>query len=214
MDVDTTKKHLAVLGSDPDHPTDLVEVRAPVSGIITDQTITNASAVQAFATPYPFTISDMSNVWIICDVFENNLAQVHMDEYADVHLNAYPDRVLKGRISNIDQVLDPNLHTVKVRLEMPNQGLMRIGMFAIATIHGDKMENHPLVPDTAILRLHDREFVYTPAPDNHFRRLEVVSGSTIADKATNAKMTEIVSGLKAGDKVVEKALVLQSTVEQ
>lgn len=221
VDVDTTAKHLQVLGvPDPDHPTDIISMVASVSGVITDQQITNSAAVQAFApsnpsptnpysTGYPFTISDMSDVWIVCDVFENNLAQVHMDENADVRLNAYPNRVFKGRISNIGQILDPNLHTAKVRLEVPNsQGLMRIGMFATATFHGETVETHAVVPSSAILHLHDRDWVYTPAPDNHFKRVEVTSGVMLPNN-----MQEV-AGIKPGDQVVSNALVLQSTVEQ
>lgn len=220
VDIDTAAAHLRVLGVDPDHPTDVISVTAPVSGVITDQQITNSSAVQAFqpsnasntnqfSTGYPLTISDMAHVWIMCDVFENNLAQVHLGEYADVRLNAFPDRVYRARISNIGQILDPNLHTAKVRLEVENPGVMRLGMFGTATIHGDKMETRATVPTSAVLHLHDRNFVYVPAPDNHFRRVEVVEGVTLPNN-----MEEIVSGIKPGDKVVSNALVLQSTVEQ
>jgi len=53
------------------------------------------SGVQALTPPNPFTISDLSRVWIICDVWENNMAQVHIGEYADIHLVAYPNRILK-----------------------------------------------------------------------------------------------------------------------
>ncbi len=73
VDLETTTEHLRLLGSDLDHPTGIVEVFAPVSGVITDQQITTASGVQALTPPNPFTISDVSHVWIICDVYENNL---------------------------------------------------------------------------------------------------------------------------------------------
>ena len=97
VDLETTTEHLRLLGSDPDHPTGIVEVYAPVSGVITDQQITNASGVQALTAPNPFTISDVSHVWIVCDVYENDLAQVHLGEYADIHLNAYPEpRLCRG----------------------------------------------------------------------------------------------------------------------
>ena len=162
VDLETTTEHLRLLGSDPDHPTGIVEVYAPVSGVITDQQITNASGVQALTPPNPFTISDVSHVWIVCDVYENDMAQVHIGEYADIHLTAYPDRVLKARISNILPVMDPNIRTAKVRLELENPGLMRLGMFVTATFHGQTMEKHATVPSTAILHLHDREWVYTP----------------------------------------------------
>jgi cobalt-zinc-cadmium efflux system membrane fusion protein len=107
VDTATAAERLKLLGSDADHPSGVVEVTAPVSGVITDQQITESSGVQALTPPNPFTISDVSHVWIICDVYENNLAQIRLGEYADIRLNAYPDRVLKGRISNIDQIMIP-----------------------------------------------------------------------------------------------------------
>jgi membrane fusion protein, heavy metal efflux system len=209
VDVETATEHLRLLGSDPEHPSGIVEVFAPVGGVITDQQITDSSGVQALTPPNPFTISDLSRVWIVCDVYENNMAQVHPGEYADIHLAAYPDRVLKGRISNILPVVDPNIRTAKVRLEVENPGIMRIGMFVTATFHGETMERRAQVPATAILHLHDRDWVYTPLNEDHFRRLEVVAGDLLP-----SDMQEVKSGLKAGQRVVANALVLQSTVEQ
>ena len=209
VDLETTTEHLRLLGSDPVHPTGIVEVYAPVSGVITDQQIANSSGVQALTAPNPFTISDVSHVWIVCDVYENDMAQVHLGEYADIHLNAYPNRSLRGRIGNIGQIMDPNLRTAKVRLEVENPGLMRFGMFVTATFHGTSWERHASVPATAILHLHDREWVYVPAGSGKFRRLEVVAGNMLADN-----LQEITSGLQPGAHVVANALVLQNTVEQ
>jgi cobalt-zinc-cadmium efflux system membrane fusion protein len=209
VDLDTTAEHLRVLGSDLDHPTGIVPVYAPVSGVITDQQITDASGVQALSSPSPFTISDMSHVWMLCDVYENDLAQVHLGEYADIHLNAYPDRTLKGRIGNIGPALDLNLRTAKVRLEISNPGILRIGMFVTATFHGRKKETHAAVPASAILHLHDREWIYTPAGSGVFRRVEVSAGRMLP-----GNMQEVVSGVTPGEKVVASALVLQDTVEQ
>ena len=207
--LETAKEQLALLGAEPDHPTGIVQVFAPVAGTITDQQITNQSGVQALTAPNPFTISDLSKVWIICDVWENNMAQVHIGEYADVHLAAYPDRVLKARISNILPIIDPNIRTAKVRLEVENPGIMRLGMFVTATFHGQTMERHATVPATAILHLHDREWVYTPAGSGTFRRQEVTGGAMLP-----GNLQEVISGLKPGDEVVERALVFQDTVEQ
>jgi cobalt-zinc-cadmium efflux system membrane fusion protein len=207
--LETAKEQLGLLGVDPAHPTGIVEVFAPVAGTITDQEITNQSGVQALTPPNPFTISDMSRVWIICDVWENNMSQVHIGEYADIHLVAYPNRVLKARISNILPIVDPNIRTAKVRLEVENPGLMRVGMFVTATFHGRQAQNYATVPATAILHLHDREWVYAPLGNGRFRRQEVVAGNTLLDKTQ-----EVVSGLKSGDQVVTNALVFQNTVEQ
>lgn len=209
VDVETTTEHLHILGADPEHPTGIVEVFAPVAGVITDQQITNSSGVTALSAPNPFTISDLSHVWIVCDVYENNLSQVHMGEEAEIRLNAYPNRVLKGLISNIGQILDPNLHTAKVRLQVENPSLMRLGMFVTATFKGLDWERRALVPASAVLHLHDRDWVYTPEQNGRLRRVEVVAGDTLP-----GNMQEIVSGIKPGAKVVSNALVLQSTVEQ
>lgn len=209
VDVETTTEHLHLLGSDPDHPSGIVEVYAPVSGVITDQQITNSSGVQALMPPNPFTISDLSHVWIICDVYENNLSFVRLGEYADVHLSAYPDLILKGRIGNIGAILDPNLRTAKVRLEVHNPGMLRLGMFVTATFFGPKKESHATVPATAVLHLHDRDWVYAPMEGGRFRRIEVAAG-----KMLPGNLQEVMSGIQPGQQVVADALALQSTVEQ
>jgi len=90
-----------------------------------------------------------------------------------------------------------------------NPGQMRPGMFVTATFKGQKKETRASVPASAILHLHDRDWVYVPAGQSKFRRVEVVAGRNLPDK-----MQEIVSGVKPGDKVVGNALVLQNTVEQ
>ena len=209
VDLETTTEHLRLLGCDPEHPSGIVEVYAPVAGVVTDQQITNSSGVQALTAPSPFTISDVSHVWIVCDVYENDLAQVHPGEYADIHLNAYPNRVLKARISNIGQIMDPNIRTAKVRLEVANPGLLRFGMFVTATFHGAAKQEHATVPTAAVLHLHDREWVYTPVGNGRFRRVEVTAGNILS-----GNMQEIVSGIKPGAQVVANALVLENTVEQ
>jgi len=210
VDVQTTTERLQLLGADPNHSSGIVDVYAPVSGVITDQQITASSGVQALTPPNPFTISDMSHVWVVCDVYENNMAQVHLGEYADIRLNAYPARFFKARIANILPMLDPNIRTTKVRLELQNpDGLLRFGMFVTATFHGAATERHATVPAAAILHLHDREWVYVPADDRSFRRLEVVTGAMLPNK-----MQEVVSVLKPGDRVIADALVFQNMVEQ
>ena len=209
VDVENTTERLRVLGGDINHPAAMVDIRAPVSGVITDQQVTNASGVQGLSSPNPFTISDLSHIWILCDIYENDLASVHVGETAEIRLNAYPDKVLTGRISNVGPVLDPTLRTAKVRIEVANPGLLRIGMFVTATFHGQKKETRAAVPAAAILHLHDRDWVYVPIGGNKFRRTEVVAGNSLPDK-----MQEIISGIKPGQQMVSNALVLQNTVEQ
>jgi len=207
--VETTEEHLRVLGADKDHPSAIIDVFAPVSGVITDQQVTTSSGVQSLASTNPFTISDLSHVWVVCDVYENDLKNVRLGESADVRLNAYPDRVLTGRISNIGPILDPTIRTAKVRIEIANPGTMRVGMFATATFRGDEKQRRASVPASAILHLHDRDWVYMPAGNATFRRVEVSSG-----KMLPPNMQEVTSGVAPGDRVVQNALVLQNTAEQ
>ena len=211
VDVETTAEHLRVLGSPLDRPSGLVDIHAPVSGVITDQQVTNAAGVQGLAAPAnPFTISDLSRVWILCDVYENDLANVHIGESAEIRLNAYPDKTLTGKISNIGPILDPTIRTAKVRVEVANpELLMRVGMFVSATFRGQKKEKRAAVPADAILHLHDRDWVYVPAGEKKFRRVEVKAGASLPDK-----MQEIRTGIEPGQQVVTNALVLQNTAEQ
>jgi cobalt-zinc-cadmium efflux system membrane fusion protein len=210
VDLDTATEQLRLLGVDKDHPSGIVNIVAPVSGVITDQQVTNAAGVQGLTGPNPFTISDLSYVWIMCDVYENDLDAVHLGEYADIRLNAYPNRTLKGRIDNIFPILDPNIRTAKVRLEVPNPGyLMRVGMFVTATFYGKQPVLRAAVPASAILHLHDRDWVFAAAGGKEFRRVEIRSGIMLP-----GNLQEVISGIKPGTQVVQNALVFQNTVEQ
>lgn len=210
VDVKTTAEKLRVLGNaNLDQPSGVVDIHAPISGVITEQQVTNAAGLQGLSSPNPFTISDLTYVWILCDVYENDLSAVRVGEKADIRLNAYPDRVFTGTISNIGAVLDPNLRAAKVRIEVRNPGLMRPGMFGTAIFHGQKEEKFAAVPATAILHIHDREWVYVPAGGDKFRRVEVKAGEMLP-----SEMQTILSGIVPGQQVVANALEFQNTVEQ
>jgi cobalt-zinc-cadmium efflux system membrane fusion protein len=208
---ETAKEQLGLFGVDPDHPTGIVSVYAPVAGTITDQQITNQSAVQSYSTPTPFTISDLSSVWVVCDVYENDIADVKTGDTADITLNAYPDRKFKGKVSNILPNLDPNIRTAKVRIEVQNPGIMRVAMFVTATFKGQTTEMHTIVPASSVLHMHDRDYVYVPAPGSKFRRVEVEGGDLLND---NTSLQEIKSGLTPGQQVVTNALVLDHVLGQ
>jgi cobalt-zinc-cadmium efflux system membrane fusion protein len=191
------------------HPDGIVDVYAPISGIIVEQNVTAGAGVKTLDnSPNLFTIANLDRVWIMCDVYENNLPFVRLGDYANVRLNAYPDKVLKGRISNIAPILDPTIRTAKVRLEMANPGLMSIGMFATATFYAHEQETYATVPATAILHLHDRDWVYVPAGGSEFLRVEVRGGKTLPGAVQG------VTGIKPGQQVVANALAFEATAEQ
>jgi membrane fusion protein, heavy metal efflux system len=211
-DLTAAEQQLIVLGVDKDHPSLTVKVYSPATGVVIAQNVTNAAAagVTYAGSSTAFTIADLSHVWIICDVYENDLPMVHLGQTADIRLNAYPERVVKGAISEIDAILDPSIRTAKVRIQVPNPDRqMRLGMFATATFHGRRQEQHVAIPATAVLHLHDRDWVYVPAGEGKFKRVGVVGGGMIADGKQ-----EIISGLAVGQQVVTNALELQNSVEQ
>jgi membrane fusion protein, heavy metal efflux system len=211
-DLVAAEQQLHVLGIDKNHPGETVKVYAPASGFIIQQNVTEAATagVTYSGSANAFTIADLSHVWVICDVYENDLSSVHLGQEADIRLNAYPDRLLKGTISDIGAVLDPNIRTAKVRIQVENpDNLMRIGMFVTAIFHGKKLETHTAVPASAVLHLHDREWVFVPAGDGKFRRASVEGGPMLP-----GNLQEINSGLNPGQQVVSNALELENSADQ
>jgi cobalt-zinc-cadmium efflux system membrane fusion protein len=206
--LETATEHLRLLGNDPDKPNGIVDLIAPISGVITDQEITNAASVQAYSSPNPFTISDLTSVWVVCDVYENDMASVRIGEVADIKLNAFPDRMIKGKVSNVGAILDPNIRTAKVRLEVPNPGeFMRPGMFATATFYSLDKKVYTSVPASAVLHLHDRDWVFIPT-QGKFRRTPVTGGALLPNN-----MQEILSGLQPGQQVVTNAATIQNAID-
>ncbi len=211
VDLTTAETRIRILGGDPKHISSMFEVRAPVSGTITEQNVTASAGVKSpDNAPNLFTISDLSRVWVLCDVYENNLSQVHLGDFANVQLNAYQDRVLKGRVSNISRVLDPTTRTAKVRLELDNsRGLLSPGMFASVTFTSRSKQQRTVIPASAVIRLHDRDWVFRPDGTNRFRRVAIQAGPALGDG-----FQEILGGLSPGDRVVSNALQLESATEQ
>jgi cobalt-zinc-cadmium efflux system membrane fusion protein len=205
--VDAAGEHLKLLGGTLEKPSGVVDIVAPISGVITDQEVTNAAGVQSLGTN-PFTISDLSTVWVVCDVYENNIPDVKVGDTADVSLNAFPGMVLKGVVSNIGPILDPNIRTAKVRIEVMNPGSLRVGMFATAVFQGKKKEVQTVVPSSAVLRLHDRDWVYVPAPGSKFQRVAVLAGDSLP-----GNLQELKTGIQPGQRVVANPLALQNAID-
>ncbi len=198
------------LGGTPSQTTSVVDVYAPKTGTIVEQNIVQSASVHTPDNqPNLFTIADLSTVWALCDVYENDLSFVRVGDRADVELNGYPGQTFHGRISNIGKVLDPTTRSAKVRIVLTNPGIMRSGMFLTATFYGKKGQLMAVVPTTSILHLHDKDWVFIPAPNSSFRRLEVNGGKILPNN------TQIVqSGIGPGQPVVKDALSLEAESEQ
>jgi cobalt-zinc-cadmium efflux system membrane fusion protein len=210
-DLSAAEEQLTTLGVDKNHPSSVVNVYAPISGVIVAQNVTNASAagVSLSGSATAFTIADLSTVWIVADVYENDISRLQLGQEAKIKFNAFPDRPLTGRISDIGPILDPSLRTAKVRIEVANPGFLKLGMFATATFTSRAKETHAVVPADAVLHLHDRDWVYLPAGGSQFKRTEVHAGRML-----DGNRQEILSGIKPGQQVVGNALLLETAGNQ
>jgi membrane fusion protein, heavy metal efflux system len=209
-DLNAAEEQLKTLGVDKDHPSSIVPVYAPISGVVIAQNVTNAAAagVTFSGSSTAFTIADLSSLWILCDVYENDLPKIALGQTATIYTNAYPGRQLTGRISDIEPILDPSIRTAKVRIELPNPGFLKIGMFVTATFQSKEKQTHTVVPATAVLHLRDRDWVYVAAGDSRFQRVEVHAGQMFS-----GNRQELLSGLAVGQSVVSNVLQLESTLE-
>jgi cobalt-zinc-cadmium efflux system membrane fusion protein len=209
-DLTAAEEQLTTLGVNKNHPSSIVPVYAPISGVIISQNVTNSAAVGVTysGSSTAFTVADLSTVWVLCDVYENDLPKISLGQTAKIKINGYPDKLLTGKISEIDPTLDPTIRTAKVRIEVANPGFLKLGMFVNATFAGKTNEVHPVVPASAILHLHDREWVFVPAGDNKFQRVEVHGGQMLSDNRQ-----ELLSGIAPGQHVVTSVLQLEATLE-
>jgi membrane fusion protein, heavy metal efflux system len=209
-DLTAAEEQLKTLGIDKHNPKSIVPVYAPISGVIVSQNVTIAAAagVNYSGNSTAFTIADLSVVWIVCDVYENDIPKLQLGQTAKIKLNAYPDKVLTGRISDIGPVLDPSIRTAKVRIEVPNPGMLKLGMFATATFESKTNAVHAVVPASAVLHLHDRDWVFVPNGGNNFKRVEILGGRML-----EGNRQEILSGINPEQQVVSNVLQLEATLE-
>jgi membrane fusion protein, heavy metal efflux system len=206
-DLRTTGDRVHVLGATLDHASPILDVRAPIAGTIVEQNVTGGTAVKSLDnSPSLFTIADLSHVWVLCDVYEDDLARVRVGDVAEVQLNAYPGHTFQGRVSNISRVLDQSTRTAKVRIELDNpRGIMRAGMFVTALVQSPEPVEHLVLPTSAVLRLHDRDWVFRRIEANRFRRTEVQTGAQVGDT-----LQQVLAGVHAHDSVVANALQFAS----
>jgi len=204
VDVQNAEQHIRILGGDPARPSSMIELRAPVAGTIVEQNISGFEGVKSLDnSPNLFTIADLSQVWVVCDVFENDLGQVHLGDPAEVRLNAFPDRAFRGKIGDISRVLDPNTRSAKVRIVLGNpDGALRPGMYATASFRSRKLQPHVVIPSTSVMRLQDRDWVFRKDGAQTFRQIEVHTLGETSDGMHEIQDEE----LNPGQEIVTNAL--------
>lgn len=211
VDVQNSEQRVRLLGGDLEHPSSLIELHAPVSGTIVEQNISGFEGIKSLDnSPSLFTIADLTQVWVLCDVYENDLGEVHLGDTADLRLNAYAGRVYHGRVADISRVLDPATRSAKVRIVLPNRdGSLRPGMFAVATFRSRKSKSRVVVPATAVMRLQDKDWVFRKDGAQQFRRAEV---HTLGENSDG--MQQILEGVRGGEEVVANALEFSSAIAE
>lgn len=181
-----------------------IPVLAPISGEVVDRECSPGQLLQA-GTTQCFTISDMSTVWVLVNVYQNQLSYIHAGDSVSVQTDAYPT-VFHGRISYLAPALDPNTRTLQARIVTENPGeKLKNQMYVTATVIAGTIPNAITVPVASVLRnTENQPFVYVQTDQTQFARRMVQTGET------QDGYTEILSGLSAGEKVVaDGSLFLQ-----
>jgi membrane fusion protein, heavy metal efflux system len=213
-DLQSTEDALRVLGvndpeslaKNPAKTTSQIPVLAPVGGEIVERLVGPGQLLQAGATQV-FTISDMSSVWVLVNVYQGEVAFVHPGDIVEITTDAYPDS-FHGRISYIASALDPATRTLQARIVTENPGKrLKKDMYVTASVNAGAIANALTVPDAAVLRDSENQpFVYvqSAAKQNEFARRSVQLGDSHAGR------TQITDGLKESEHVVgDGSLFLQ-----
>jgi cobalt-zinc-cadmium efflux system membrane fusion protein len=177
---------------------------APVAGEVVERLCSAGQLLQAGGTQC-FTISDMNSVWVLVNVYQNDISYVRVGEDVTIENESYPG-VVRGKIQYVSPSLDPTTRTLQARIEASNPGeRLRKDMYVTAEVRAGVIPNALQVPDDAVLRDdQNMPYVYVQTGNAQFARRMVGIGESQAGK------TQILSGLQAGDKVVgDGSLFLQ-----
>jgi cobalt-zinc-cadmium efflux system membrane fusion protein len=208
-DLQAAEQAIKVLGIQPDHllkdsASPEIPVLAPITGEVVERLAGPGQVIQAGATQV-FTISNMSTVWVLANVYEHDLAFVHPGDPVDIQTDAY-DTKFHGRISYLAPALDVTSRTLQVRIETVNPGKkLKKDMYVTATVHAGVIPGALTVPNSAVLRNSENQpFVYVEHGSSEFGQQLVAIGEGQEGR------TQILSGLEAGERVVaDGSLFLQ-----
>ncbi|HWZ99566.1 MAG TPA: efflux RND transporter periplasmic adaptor subunit [Candidatus Dormibacteraeota bacterium] len=179
-------------------------VLAPVSGEVTDRLVGPGQLLQVGATQC-FTISDMSTVWVLMNVYQSDLAYVRVGDSVEISTDAYPEK-FHGKVSYVAAALDPTTRTLQARIVTQNPAeKLKNNMYVTATVQAGAVKDALTVPDASVLRdTENQPFVYVLQDQNKFARRLV----SVAEGGNGR--TIITNGLKDGERVAgDGALFLQ-----
>lgn len=192
------------------HYSSTLTLRAPLAGTVIDRNVTLGQTVQP--TDTLFTIMELSQVWMLVDVYERDLSQIHLGQKVEARLTSYGDKGFEGTVENIAAIVNPKTRTVAVRIVLPNpDGALKPGMFASVQFEGTAglAREQLMVPATAVQRDGNKAIVFVPRGPGAYARREVRVGRTSDD------WTEIETGLSEGDTVVTSgSFLLKSQLQK
>lgn len=209
-DFESSADAIRILGiADPETivtkpPSPEIPLYSPVAGEVVDRQCSAGQLLAAGATQC-FTLSDMSSVWILVNIYQNDVAYVHVGDPVTIENESYPG-VVRGKIEYISPALDPNTRTLQARIEAPNPGeRLKKEMYVTAEVQAGVISNALFVPNSAVLRDdQNMPYVYLQTGSTQFARRDVTLGETEAGK------TQVLTGLQASDRVVgDGSLFLQ-----
>ncbi len=182
----------------------LIPVTSPVGGIVIEKAVTQGEVVNPEKTL--FTVADLSTLWVVIDVYEKDISRLRIGAGVKVAAMAFPDKIFTGKVSYIADVVDEKTRTVKARVTLDNSsGFLKPGMFATVGIVSDKTEKTLVVPTSAVQREGEGTIVFVARDESTFEKRVVAIGPEVSG------YHQVLSGLKAGDKVVTKgAFILKS----
>ena len=205
----SARARLDLLGADPDSSADRVSIRAPRSGVVLDVGAAPGEFAKSLDNSSPLcTIADLSDVWAVGDVYEKDVATIHVGDAAEVTVDAYPGEMRRGRITAIGGGLDTTTRTLKVRVVLANPGL-RLKPDMFATIRAARAARSAVVvPQAAVVREGTSAYVFVQTSHGRFERRPVTLGRDL-----DRNQVDVTSGLAPGDTVVvEGAELLRATV--
>ncbi len=209
-DLQSSEQAIRVLGfTNPESvvtnpPSAELPLLAPMAGEVVERLCSPGQLLQAGGTQC-FTLSDMSTVWVLVNIYQNDVAYVHVGDEVTIDNEAYPGQV-RGKIQYIAPSLDPTTRTLQARIEASNPGeRLKKDMYVTAQVRAGVIPNALTVPDAAVLRDdQNMPYVYIQTGNNQFARRVITLGESQSGK------TQVLSGLQAGDKIVgQGSLFLQ-----
>jgi cobalt-zinc-cadmium efflux system membrane fusion protein len=200
-ELERSRQRVHELGFSEESNSDEVALRAPISGVVLDIGSAAGEMQRSLDNAAPIaTIANIDSVWIVGDVFERDLSSLKPGREVEIRVPAYPDLTLKGRVTNIGDALDPNTHTLKLRVVLPNPNhTLKADMFATVRVPG-AAHNAFILPSTAVIHEGDKTSVFVQNAAGKYEQRPVTIGRSF--DSGPVKNIEVLSGINDGDKVV------------